>query len=244
MLLCGILVPLQKENDMSNNALYENLKIAKEDRQLAKQSPELDKAKKAVKDFQVSRIKTTHADFLVSPKTSRATQFFLQELYGSKDMTQRDKDLEKFLPMIEKTFTKDTLEVVTKAVELDALTETLDTKMANCLGATFDQLQYIKAFRQVTSRQERIKQLTLVKELGLSLSSLVKMPFLSTTLKMMAIPAKLVGLYSFHQFLENGFNSFKQTSNPKEFVTTLVSRENQILENIYQEKENPFSLNK
>ena len=114
--------------------------------------------------------------------------------------------------------------------------------MAHKLGPVFTDEQYNQAFREVGSKEDREKQINMVESLGLSLSQLVRIPLLSTTLKMMRLPAKIAGIYSLHEFLENGFNVFKNTGNPEGFIRTLVQKERAILSNIYNSVEQPFKV--
>ena len=224
---------MNKEQVISN--LKEQVKLAKDIRQSTKNNPDLSLAKSVLKKFQTDRLKETHADLLASPETYKATNFFLKEIYSFKDLTQRDMDLEKIIPIMEKTFPQNTLETIAQGITLDALTETLDTTIALNLGTNFSYEQYISAFKNLTTKEQRLQQINMVEAVGNSLAMLVKIPFLSTTLKMMRIPAKLANVYSLHEFLETGFTVFKETKNPEKFVETLISREKQILEQIYSE---------
>lgn len=222
--------------------LRQQLQQAKEERVKATQSLTAMSARYALKTYQSNRLRMTHVDLLTAMGTKKAAEFFLTELYGTKDLTQRDKDIEKLLPIMETAFPLNTLEAITQAMVLDSLSETLDTQMANKLGSSFTEDQYMKAFREVADRATRERQITLVESLGYSLCKLVKIPLLATTLKMMRIPAKIAGVYSLHEFLETGFTIFQNTNNPELFVQTLVARERKILANIYENKETPFLL--
>lgn len=222
--------------------LRQQLHVAKEERLKATQSVDATSARYALKTYQSNRLRMTHVDLLTAIGTKKAAEFFLTELYGTKDLTQRDKDIEKLLPIMETTFPLNTLEAITQAMILDSLSETLDSKMAQKLGSSFTEEQYMNAFREVADRATREKQITLVESLGYSLSKLVRIPFLATTLKVMRIPAKMAGVYDLHEFLETGFTIFQNTNNPELFVQTLVARERKILANIYENKETPFSL--
>jgi hypothetical protein len=231
---------MDKEQMIST--LREQVVSAKNIRQSAKNNPGLLMAKTVLKNFQSDRLKETHADLLASPNTRGAATFFLKEIYSSKDLSQRDNDLERLIPIMEKTFPLNTLEVITQAITLDALTEKMDTAMAIRLGVKFSPDEYIQAFREVTSKEERLQQINMIDSLGKSLSGLVKIPFLSMTLKMMRGPAKIANLYAIHEFLESGFTVFKETKNPEAFVNSLVQREKQLIEQIYSTQENALKL--
>lgn len=222
--------------------LYASIKSAKEQRLQIKYSHESLAGYNSLRNFQIQRLTKTHKDLLDSPATSKAAHFFLEEIYGNKDLTQRDKELERFVPMIEKTFPLNTLEVIAKSMILDSLTELLDAKMVQTLGINFDENAYIDAFREKTSQEDRSKQLKLLQEIGSSLCYLVQIPFLSTTLKLMTIPAKIAGLSHLHEFLYTGFYTFKETYQPQKFVNILIERETKIFNHIYGKQNNPFLI--
>lgn len=219
------------------NKVVTNLRVAKALRIKAKNDPQLLKAKIALKKFQVERLKETHKDLLSSRETREAALFFLNEIYSFKDLSKRDQDLEKLLPTMGKMFPENTLEVIANAMILDALTEELETKMAIKLGDVFTEEQYFTIYKSETSHEERIEQLKLVQDLGYCLCSLVKIPLISTTLKMMTFPAKLANLSEMHEFLNSGFQTFKNTKNPEGFINTLIKREKEILDTIFNNKD-------
>lgn len=231
---------MNKEQMIST--LREQVVLAKNIRESAKKNPDLSMSKTVLKSFQSDRLKETHSDLLASPNTKSAATFFLKEIYSSKDLSQRDNDLERLIPIMEKMFPLNTLEVITQAITLDALTEKIDTTMAIRLGVKFSSEEYTQVFREVTSKEDRLKQISMIDSLGKSLAGLVKIPFLSTTLKLMRVPAKIANLYAIHEFLETGFTVFKETQNPEIFVNTLVQREKQLIEQIYSTQENALKL--
>lgn len=213
-----------------------NLRIAKTLRLEAKENNELLNSKMALKEFQVNRLKKTHHDLLDDVKTKNATLFFLNEIYSFKDLSKRDRDLEKLLPTMGKMFPENALEVISKAMVLDSLTEELETKMAERLKKNFTEKEYFTAYKKYTTYEQRMKQLKLVEELGYSLCSLVKIPLISTTLKVMGLPAKIANLEEMHNFLYSGFQTFKETSQPENFIKILTEREKIILDQIFEIK--------
>ena len=220
---------MYKKNDLLTK-IVTNLRVAKELRIKAKNNFTLLNSKIALKKFQVERLKETHKDLLSDRDTREAALFFLNEIYSFKDLSKRDQDLEKLLPTMGKMFPENTLEVIANAMVLDALTEELETKMAIKLGESFTEEEYLNIYKSDTSYEERLKQLKLVQDLGYCLCSLVKIPLISTTLKMMTIPAKFANLSEMHEFLHGGFQTFKNTRDPEGFMNTLVKREKEILD--------------
>ncbi len=222
--------------------LREELSTAKTQRELGKHDPNKLAARMALKQYQSQRLAHTHADLLSNPDTHAAALFFLDELYGARDLTQRDIDVERIIPTLERLMPYHTLETITNAIALDALSETMDTLMSNQLGNHFDEADYIAAYREHTSSQQRQQQIDLTVSLGSSLCHLVRIPFLASTLVMMRGPAKLAKLSNLQNFLERGFTTFKAMKQPQIFVDTITERERQISTNIYAKRADPFQL--
>ena len=222
--------------------LEQQLRAVKAERQAAGRDPALLAARTALKAYQSARLKMTHADLLAAPETHDAALFFLNELYGSADLSQRDADLERIIPTMQRVLPLHPLQTITQAILLDALSERLDTAMALLLGGEFDEQAYGAAYRNAGVRALRDSQLTLVQALGDSLCELVRIPFLSVMLGVMRGPARLAGLGQLQQFLEHGFGTFKRLNQPAQFVHAIVKRERAILERLYAGHAEPFRL--
>ncbi len=231
---------MKKEN--LAHKLEQQLRMVAAERQAAKRDPALQAARVALKRYQSARLAATHADLLANPNTRDAAQFFLEELYGAHDLSQRDIDLERIIPTLQKMLSYESLNTITEAIVLDALSERLDSAMARVLGTEFTDGMYIAAYRTATTQEERSDQLALVQQLGDSLCELVTIPLLAMTLSIMKAPAKLAGLGDLHKFLERGFTTFKKMKKPGAFVATIVGRERQVMNNIYAGRADPFDV--
>jgi hypothetical protein len=220
--------------------LRHDLNDAKTQRQSAKQHPQTHAARMALKQFQSTRLARTHADLLADPDTHAAAEFFLEELYGARDLTARDTDVERIIPTLERVMPYHTLETIANAIALDALSERMDAAMSDQLGLHFDEAAYIATYRTVTLDQDRQRQIELVAQLGGSLCHLVRIPLLATTLKMMRGPAKMAKLSNLQSFLERGFTTFKAMKQPQLFVDTITRRETTISNAIFAGSNNPF----
>lgn len=211
-------------------------------RQLAKHQASTLAARMALKRYQSARLAKTHADLLANNNTHAAAEFFLEELYGARDLTQRDADIERIIPTLERLMPYHTLDTIANAITLDALSENLDAVMADQLGEQFSESDYIDAFRDLTSAHDREHQIGMVNALGMSLCHLVRIPFLATTLVVMRAPARMAKLGHLQGFLEQGFTTFKAMKQPQLFVQTITQRELQISRNIYAGKAHPFQI--
>ncbi|QYF93797.1 hypothetical protein KY495_00710 [Massilia sp. PAMC28688] len=228
------------KKDILAQKLEQQLRTVAAERLAAKREPGLLASRTALKQYQAARLASSHADLLAHPNTGDAARFFLEELYGSQDLSQRDIDLGRIIPTLQKMLTYEALHTITDAIVLDALSEQLDTAMARVLGTEFTEGMYIAAYRTATTREERLRQLDLVQELGGSLCDLVNIPLLAMTLTIMKGPARVAGLSNLHKFLERGFTTFKKMRKPRDFVATIVARERQVMENIFEGRMDSF----
>jgi hypothetical protein len=109
--------------------LRQHLKAAKHLRQQANDAPAAARHRLLVREWQAGRLARTHADLLASARFGRAAQFFLSDLYGPKDFSSRDEEVERILPLLIKMLPASALCALALAVELDALSEELDSAM-------------------------------------------------------------------------------------------------------------------
>ncbi|HXZ46373.1 MAG TPA: hypothetical protein VEH02_06565 [Pseudolabrys sp.] len=122
------------------------------------------------------------------------------------------------------------------AIELDALSEDLDSAMIAALGTQVKSLNaaaYGSAYRKVGRRNDREHQIELIQRLGQSLDRLARQPFISTTLALMRKPARLAGLSELQSFLERGYSAFQKMEDASEFLTKVITRERELLNALF-----------
>jgi hypothetical protein len=212
------------------------------ERRDARCDPQTFAARTALRTFQSDRMARVHADLLADPRTRGAAEFLLSDIYGPHDLSERDANLERALPAIERLLPLIALESVAEAIALDALSERLDAAMARRLGDDFSEAGYAEAYRHVGSRADREHQLAHIEQLGASLAGLVRVPMIGKTLVMMKQPARLAGVSHLQGFLERGFEAFRALPEPQSFVTTIVARQRTVMEQLYGGRTEPFSL--
>jgi hypothetical protein len=66
----------------------------------ANTEPAAARARLRLREWQAGRLARTHADLLASPRFGEAAQFFLSDLYGPKDFSSRDEEVERILPLL------------------------------------------------------------------------------------------------------------------------------------------------
>lgn len=180
----------------------------------------------AVKDYQHRRFQTTYADLLAQPRYRAAAQFFLDELYGPHDFTDRDAQFARIVPAMGRLFPRDIVGTVADLAELHALSETLDLAIARMLPAqAIDAAGYAQAWREVGRAQDRDRQIDLMFAIGLALDRYTANPLLRHSLRMMRQPARLAGLAALQHFLESGFDTFRALRGAHAFLGIIVERE-------------------
>ncbi len=213
-------------------ALVRFLGEARDLRLAAAADPVHGRRRDRLRQWQSARLARTHADLLASPLYGVAASFFLDELYGPKDFSERDAEVERILPLMTSMLPVSGLRTLLLAVEVDALSERFDAAMVGALGSALDRTlsesAYAAAHGEVGDRAGRLLQIRLVGETGEALDALARKPFVRGALKMMHGPAHLAGLGELHAFLERGFEAFKSMRDASEFLETIVTRERAI----------------
>lgn len=195
-----------------------------------------------LKAFQSERLARWYADIADQPRYRLATGFFLGDLYGPKDFSRRDAAMMRILPVMVRTLPDKAVETATQAIELEALSESLDHRVAAALEpGPVDEERYARAYRTGSTRPERERQIELIVAVGRDLDSLVRKPLVHRTLRLMRTPARLAGLSDLQDFLERGFESFRAMDGADAFLELIRDRETALLERLFSAVPNPFS---
>ncbi len=185
---------------------------------------------RAVKRWQAERLRQTYADLLAQPRLRPACEFFLAELYGVKDFSQRDQEALRVVPMLARMLPERAVTTMALAVELDELSEQLDERVArNLMTGAVDDAAYAAAYRAAGTRAEREHQIDTIDRIGRSLERLARIPLLAPMLHMMRAPAEMAGLGHLHRFLQSGFDAFVSMGAAGEFLDTIRARETALM---------------
>jgi len=212
---------------------------------VAARAPEGDLApvKRAIRRWQNRRFAATYADLSGNDRYRAAVEFFLCELYGEGDMTARDADLARVLPLMIKMLPAVALRTIRDALAFEAHSERLDSELARLLGhRPLDESSYGEAFRACGQRAEREAQIRTVIQIGTDLDRTTRWPLIGTTLKLMRGPAKAAGLGKLQEFLEGGFAAFKEMRGADEFLATIARRESTVVARLFAGHPRPFVL--
>ena len=133
-----------------------------------------------VKHVQSRRFAGSYADLLAAPATQAAARFFLEELYGERDYSERDAQFARIAGALQKLFPAQVTATALMLAQLHASTETLDHAMAQAWLATgpahTNAARYLQAWRSVGQRPEREAQLAGVLAIGQELDRLTRTP--------------------------------------------------------------------
>lgn len=211
-----------------------HLEIVERERRARAASPALHARVQAIKAYQQRRFAHTYADLLATPRYGAAARFFLDELYGPSDFSQRDAQFARVVPALVRLFPRDVVETVATLAALHALSEQLDSAMAGQLAeAKVDAGIYVNAWRGIGRAAERGRQVTLTLEVGEDLDKLTRKPLLRHSLRMMRGPARAAGLSALQGFLESGFDTFLAMRGAQEFLGTVSAREHALLNALF-----------
>lgn len=200
-------------------------------------------AVQTIKRLQAARFAHTYSDFLANEEYAAAARFFLEELYGVRDFSQRDRQFARIAGGLERLFPAAVGELAVDLVELHALTERLDHDMGVAWKRLTDPMdpgrRYLAAWRAVGSRPDRDRQLAVVGAMGSELEQLTRKKSLRTALRLMRGPARAAGLDALQQFLEAGFDAFGSMARPQVLMQAIQARESAWLEQLFSAPEVP-----
>ena len=123
--------------------------------------PALGAAVALLKRYQRDRFARTYADLLASPRYAAAARFFLDELYGPQDFSQRDAQFARVVPALVRLFPEEIVATVETLAQLHALSESLDSAMGEQLRSTtaIAAGDYVHAWQAVGGEAERERQI-------------------------------------------------------------------------------------
>lgn len=196
--------------------------------------------------WQTQRLEGSFAHFLADPKREPAASFFLSDVYGDRDFSQRDANVARIVPMLQRLLPAAVLGTVTDAIELGALTHAFDLRMAEALQRLaptrrkLDADLYARAYREVGHARLRAHQIGLIARVGTGLAHAVKLPGVLLLLKLSRGPAKASGLGELQGFLERGFAAFSALGDGKAFVRDIEQAELEVSRRLFAGHPDPF----
>ncbi len=188
----------------------------------------------AIKGHQHARFQHDYAELLASARYGAATRFFLEDLYGPMDFTDRDTQFERVVAVLARLLPSEVMQTVADLAELHALSEGLDQQMAHALGSdTVGDRSYREAWLAVGLRTMRERQLILLTAVGTALERHTRTPLLAATLRLMRHPARAAGLSALQSFLERGLAAFTAMHGAAEFLMVIATNERRVMDELF-----------
>lgn len=197
--------------------------------------------------WQAARLRETFADFLASKRERLAAEFFLSDLYGDFDVSARDHDIERVLPVMRRVLPEKLLAAAADAIELSVLSHAFDLRVAAALAADGEDgpiavPRYGRAYRAAGLPRLRRHQVGLIERVGVSLDSTVSRPLIGHLLRMSRMPARAAGLSELQSFLERGFAAFRALGGSGPFVAEIARRERAVSDRLFAGDPRPFRI--
>jgi hypothetical protein len=187
-----------------------------------------------LKRYQQARFARTYADLLAHPRYAGASRFFLDDLYGPGDFSQRDAQFARIVPGLVRLFPAEVVATVEALTALHALSEQLDSEMARRLEALpVSAAVYVAAWRRTGQPASRGRQIDLMLDVGRALDVYTRRPLLRHSLRAMRVPARAAGLSALQAFLEHGFDTFRAMRGADEFLTQIAQRERALAASLF-----------
>ena len=192
--------------------------------------------------WQARRLNATYADLARAPRYAPAIAFFRSDLYAPGGFSRRDADLERVVPIMTRVLPARVIATIAQAMELSALSHELDQALLGKLDpvALLSVPAYCDAYRSLSNRGERERQIGLIVEVGRALDRYVGKPLLRSSLAAMRHPARAAGLGALQAFLERGFGAFRAMRGAGEFLATVQTRETAVMDAIFAGDRAPF----
>lgn len=201
-----------------------------------------------LRSWQVDRLARTYADFLADECYHSACGFFLSDIYGARDFSQRDRDFEHLYDLLSRFLPDVMLRLLREAILLNRMTNDLDRKLLHVLEGKFGMdnaltpESYAAAYRQCNNYAERLEQIERVVAIVREIGAGAQLRLVGPTLRLLRVPAYRLGWFDLYDFLERGYQAFLPMKEVEPFAQAIDQRERRILDRIYAGEPEPFNI--
>jgi hypothetical protein len=201
-----------------------------------------------LRTWQSERLARTYADLLADRHYRPACIFFLSDIYAPCDFSQRDHDFERIHAFLSRIVPPPMLQVLTDAIKLNALTNELDNRLLRVLvddlgvTNTISPHLYAEGYRRCDNYAERVHQIDVITRLAAQVGEGAHFFGVGVALKIIRGPAHRAGWIEVCDFLERGYDAFRQMRDVKRFVSIIEQRETRILDQIFSGSPDPFAV--
>lgn len=201
-----------------------------------------------LRTWQSNRLKVTYDNFYQDPQYLLAIEFFLNDIYTPRDLSQRDADFEQLHNVFSRLLPASMIKILTDAIELNEMTNALDHKLLRALvdelGMT-DEITpqlYAEGYRVCDNYEERKQQIELIVDLLYEAWKGARLPVIGPSLRLAKRPAYAAGWSELYDFLDRGYKAAKKMRDVSTMADTIYEREMRILEQVFAGEPYPFEL--
>ncbi|HTV50304.1 MAG TPA: hypothetical protein VME21_03895 [Steroidobacteraceae bacterium] len=204
--------------------------------------PDLAQRLSAVRAWQAERLAGTYEDLRRDPRHTAAVEFFLTDLYGPQASLTRDRELRRAWEPLKRGLPAQVLEVLARALELDALSGELDEAVARHLPpGPISGGGYAEAYRACGQAAARERQIALIRCIGEDLDRAVRLPGVGLALRAARLPTHWAGFGVLHDFLERGYHAFRNMQGAQQLLSRIEERETRMMRELFAGARDPLA---
>lgn len=202
-----------------------------------------------VQAWQKQRIQRTHAKQFAEKQNILMSEYFLNRLYGGPDfdaLAGQIARIVKYAHKAEKLIPENAIKTGTLGVKLAILAVQLDEQVAIQLledypnnPALSDEMMRL-TYLKLNQGENRLKQLRLLDELGISLDKYMRSFMVQAAFKMCKGAAAKYHFDIMYDFMQDGFLALKPLKSAEKFVKEFTAIERQIVDKVHAGDLNPF----
>lgn len=202
-----------------------------------------------VQAWQKQRIQRTHAKQFAEKQNILMSEYFLNRLYGGPDfdaLAGQIARIVKYAHKAEKLIPENAIKTGTSGVKLAILAVQLDEQVAIQLledypnnPALSDEMMRL-TYLKLNQGENRLKQLRLLDELGISLDKYMRSFMVQAAFKMCKGAAAKYHFDIMYDFMQDGFLALKPLKSAEKFVKEFTAIERQIVDKVHAGDLNPF----
>ena len=202
-----------------------------------------------VQAWQKQRMQRTHAKQFAEKQNILMSEYFLNRLYGGPDfdaLAGQIARLVKYAHKAEKLIPENAIKTGTAGVTLAILAVQLDEEVAIQLledypnnPALTDEIMRV-TYLKLNQGENRLKQLYLLDELGISLDKYMHSFMVQAAFKMCKGAATKYHFEVMYDFMQDGFLALKPLKSAEKFVKEFTAVERKIVNKVHAGDLNPF----
>ena len=202
-----------------------------------------------VQAWQKARMQHSHAKQFAEKQNVLMSEYFLNRLYGGDDfdaMAEQIARLTKYAHKAEKLIPDNAVKTGALGVKLAIFAVQLDEQVAaqllkdyhphETLNDDMMRLTYLK----LDQGNDRLKQLALLDELGLSLDKYMRSFIVQTAFKMCKGAAEKYHFDIMYDFMQEGFLAMKPLKSAEKFVREFTQGEREVIAKVHAGDLQPF----